>query len=112
MKPKADCVDGLRFRHFAKEWRKYRKISQEKLAERIGTTQSEISKVERGDRRATLDALAAIAFGLGVEVEELILVNPLKPDVPKLVYSRVRTVDEPMQQKVLDVVNEMLKEAS
>lgn len=40
------------------EWRKREKVTQEAFAERVGTTQSFISEIERGEKTAS-DELAA-----------------------------------------------------
>lgn len=111
MKPKIELGDEVVFHHFAKEWRKYKKISQTEIARRLGVTQSEISKIDKLDRRVKASDLAAYAFALGIDVEDLILVNPLQPDAPKLVYSKLLHVDKDKQRQVLDVVMALLKEA-
>ena len=40
-----------RSRTISREWRKYRDLTQERLADRIGITRSYLTKIERGDRR-------------------------------------------------------------
>lgn len=111
MKPKIELGDEIVFHHFAKEWRKYKKLSQTEIARRLGVTQSEISKIDKLDKRVKTSDLAAYAFALGIDVEDLILVNPLKPDMPRLVYSKMLHVDKEKQRQVLDVVMALLKEA-
>lgn len=49
-----------------------RDMSQRDLAEAAGVDQSVISRLERGERAATLDTLCAISSGLGVPVVVLI----------------------------------------
>ena|ERR1700685_571176 len=57
---------------FIAEWREKRdKMSQEQLANRIGSTKSSISRWESGERDITLGALGAIAEALGCEVADL-----------------------------------------
>ena len=54
--------------------RKYRRqkgLSQEQLGERVGFSQSKISKIERGDWDSLSD-LRLIAKGLEVPIEELV----------------------------------------
>jgi DNA-binding Xre family transcriptional regulator len=54
-------------------WRERRdKMSQEKLAEEVGTTKSSISRWESGERDITLSALTAIAEVLKCSVIDLI----------------------------------------
>lgn len=47
-------------------------MSQERLAEEVGTTKSSISRWEQGERDITLGALTAIAEVLGCRVADLI----------------------------------------
>lgn len=51
--------------------RKRAKLSQDELAERVGMHRNHIGLVERGERNASLTALAAIADGLGVSLAQL-----------------------------------------
>ena len=58
--------------HFVKEHRKARRMTQPTLAELVGSTTSEISKLERGDRRMTLEWLTRIGAALGVSPNDLL----------------------------------------
>ena len=48
-----------------------RKLSQEKLAELAGLSRNYIGKIERGERKATLDAIKQISIVLNYPLEEL-----------------------------------------
>lgn len=50
--------------------RKKANITQEHLAEKLGTTQTVISKCERGERRLDVIELRAWCRALGIEFEE------------------------------------------
>lgn len=52
-----------------KEARKAQNITQEVLAERIGTKKSNISRLESGRYNPSLDFLARVAEGLGRRVQ-------------------------------------------
>jgi len=61
-------------KHIGKTIREYRKsqgLSQEKLAERVGTKHTDIGKLERGERNVTLRTLERVAQSLGIEVYQL-----------------------------------------
>lgn len=47
-------------------------LSQEKLAEKIRVTQTHISLVETGKRKASMETLKKVASALGVKVKDLI----------------------------------------
>jgi len=53
--------------------RQTQKVSQTELAERIEyLNQSQISKIEKGDRKATAEDLIQIAKALGVTLEDIV----------------------------------------
>lgn len=63
-------------RHFIKEWRKHRGLTQEQLAERIGIARSYLTKIERGDRRYDQPFLEHAAYALRCEPGDLIVRDP------------------------------------
>jgi transcriptional regulator with XRE-family HTH domain len=65
--------------HF-KAWRKYRGLTQEQLAERIGIARSYLTKIERGDRRYDQPFLEAAAEALGCSPGDLIMRDPTDPE--------------------------------
>jgi len=67
-------------KHRIKEWRKYRGLTQEQLAERIGIARSYLTKIERGSRRYDQPFLEAAAEALRCEPANLINVDPTAPE--------------------------------
>jgi len=59
--------DGVKLRQLRRE----RALSQQELAERAGTTQETISRLERGHTAARGRTLRKLAEALGVEPREL-----------------------------------------
>lgn len=55
-----------------RQHRKARNWSQEQLAEAAGISRDALSRIERNDRAARLDTVAAIADALGIEVGALL----------------------------------------
>ena len=49
--------------------RERRHITQKQLAERTGTTQSVISRIERGNQNCSVETLLSIAKALGVQMD-------------------------------------------
>jgi transcriptional regulator with XRE-family HTH domain len=66
--------------HRIREWRKYRGLTQEQLAERIGIARSYLTKIERGSRRYDQPFLEAAAEALRTEPARLINVDPTAPE--------------------------------
>jgi transcriptional regulator with XRE-family HTH domain len=67
-------------RHYIKEWRRHRGLTQEQLAERIGITKSYVSKIEAGKKRYDQPFLEAAAEALRCEPADLIIRDPSDPD--------------------------------
>ena len=55
-----------------REWRHRRRLSIAELARRSRTTASQISKLERGERRLTVDWMTRLARALGCRREDLL----------------------------------------
>ena len=62
----------MEFMNRVREWRQRKGLSIEELARRSRTTASQISKLERGERRLTLDWMTRLAKGLGCRREDLL----------------------------------------
>lgn len=86
---------------FLREWRKYRDLSQGKLAERLGTSKGYISDLEAGRRQYNQDQLEAIADALGCEPADLLIRNPLDDAAFWSIWDQVPEADRPAALKML-----------
>ena len=83
---------GLRI----KEFRKFRKMTQEQLAELIGIEPNNVSKIEIGKNYPTPENLAKIALALNIEIHELFMFdNGPKPieEIKTFVINEVQNND-------------------
>jgi len=64
-------------RAYLREWRLAKGLTQPELAKRTGTVKSEISRLEKGTRRMTLDWMSAFANAMGITIEDLMSVPPM-----------------------------------
>jgi phage repressor protein C with HTH and peptisase S24 domain len=62
--------------NYTAAWRKFRSLSQDELAEAIGTTKSMLGKLERGERTLDLDWIEKLARALEVEPYQIIAHPP------------------------------------
>lgn len=69
------------FRQVLKAERKAKDITQETLAERLGMTQTEISKIERGERR--LDVVEFIALVRALRSDPAEVIAKVEASYPK-----------------------------
>ena len=56
---------------FLRRHRRTRRLTQEALAERLGSSQSRVAKLEAGVRGVTLDLLFRALFATGVKTDEI-----------------------------------------
>ena len=64
-------------RHFLREWRDYRNLTQEELAEMVGISHGAVSQIERGEVGFTQRSLEAFAKALSCKSGNLIDRNPI-----------------------------------
>ena len=62
---------------YVREWRLAKGLTQPELALRVGTVKSEISRLENGSRRLTLDWMSSLAKAMGIGVEDLMTAPPM-----------------------------------
>jgi phage repressor protein C with HTH and peptisase S24 domain len=66
-----------------REFRDLAGLSMQALADRVGTTASQINKLEKGERRLTLDWMTRLSAALGIEPKDLLpLPNRPLPAAP------------------------------
>lgn len=59
----------MRGNHLVREARKRAGLTQTKLAERVGTTQSAIARLERGGGRPTMQRISELVAACGLELQ-------------------------------------------
>ena len=94
---------------FMRQWRKFKKMTLEQVAERVEVDTSTVGRIERGEIPYNQDFLERVAFAYGCEVTDLLSVDPLRPDPPKLVYERLKAAPKELQDRAWAVVEALLK---
>ena len=84
---------------FIAEWRIYRNLTQEQLANRIGTTKSSISRWENNARDITVGALGAIAEALNCTLDDLSR-HPTQPSADAL----MRDMDDATRRQAFRLI--------
>lgn len=69
-----------RRRIFVKEWRKFRNLTQEQLAERVGWSVSNVSQLEQGRQGYSQEGLEALADALNCDPGQLLAVDPTQDE--------------------------------
>lgn len=68
--------------HFIREWRKFRGLTQQRLAERVDMAVPSISQLETGKQGYSQDTLERLADALNCQPGELLMRDPLRDDAP------------------------------
>jgi transcriptional regulator with XRE-family HTH domain len=65
-------------RHYVKQWREYRGLTQEQLAERVGRSRGLISQIESGTTELTEEMIYALAEAFRHTPGDVFRVDPTK----------------------------------
>ncbi len=101
---------GQRIRNY----RSQAHLSQEELAEKCGLHPTYIGQVERGEKNATLESISKIAGGLSIPLSTLFekvedYNDELPNNYPALAYDIVQSVAEPIQEKIINILNNIIE---
>lgn len=67
-------------KHFLKQWRKFRDMTQQELGNKVGLTKASISRLETGETGYTQETLEALADALGIHPATVLSRGPTKED--------------------------------
>jgi transcriptional regulator with XRE-family HTH domain len=101
-----DCVCDnatvVEDRNYLRQWREKAKLSQEELADRVGTTKSVISLLENEKRPLSSKWLRKLAEALGTTPGRILDVNPEEANADVLdIWDHIRAKDRPTAIRVL-----------
>lgn len=89
-----------------RQWRKYRGMTQERLAEMLGTSKGYISALENGKQRYNQQHLEALAEALMCDPVDLLIRDPTEPDAVWSLWDRVPPPARPQARAVLETFAE------
>ena len=90
-------------RHFIRAWRKFRGLTLEKLAERVGVTHGALSQLERGQVNYTQPMLEALAEALACQPGDLIMRDPTSEGA----WSLLDSLTPETRRKAIDLLEMM-----
>lgn len=91
---------------FIKQWREYRKLTQDQLADRLGTSKASISRIESGAQAYTQDFLEACAEALTTDPASLIMRNPTDDESVWTIWDQAKTGE---RQLIENIVRSVVK---
>ncbi len=101
--------ERVRQRHFLKEWREHKNLTQEQLASRMGIDRSHLSKIERQKEQYTQDVMEQAADALGVAVADIMIRNPLDKAAPWSIEDQYAKADTETKRFVLSILKRSAK---
>jgi transcriptional regulator with XRE-family HTH domain len=93
-------------RHFIREWRKHRGLTQDQLSERIGIDKSYLSKIENGKKRYDQPFLEAAAEVLRCEPADLIMRDPTASES---IWSIWEQLQPTQRSQLVEIANTLKK---
>lgn len=93
-------------RTFIRQWRKYRDLTLEQLAERIDMTPSHLSMLERGERAYTQGTLEAIADALMTDTASLLMRDPSDPEAIWTIWEQAKPGE---RKQIVDVARALVR---
>jgi transcriptional regulator with XRE-family HTH domain len=93
---------------FLRQWRKHKGLTQEEVAEQLSVDTTTVGRIEKGELPYNQDYLERIAIIFGVDVTDLLAVNPLQLDPPKVVYDRLRHAPAEVQNRAIAIIEALL----
>lgn len=93
-----------RQRWFLREWRTFRQLTQQQLADRLETTKSVISALENGKQRWNQDILELAAEALNCDPVDIIVRDPTAPEPIWSIWERVPQQMRPVAAKQLEAL--------
>lgn len=96
-------------RFFFREWRKFRQLTQEQLAERVEMSVASISQIETGKQGFTDATLTVLARELNCREGDLLMRNPLDKNAPWSLEDRLQRATPDQRRQALAVVEAIMK---
>ena len=97
-------VETYRHPHFIREWRRYRGLTQEQLAEKLGLTKGSISRVENGEVPYSQDLLEALSTALDTEPGSLLMRPPTESEALWLLWSKAQPAERKQLTEMARVI--------
>jgi transcriptional regulator with XRE-family HTH domain len=98
-------------RHFIREWRKYRGLTQEQLAGRLDVDRTTISKIESGKQEYSQHFLEVTAYALRCEPADLIMRDPTQPSAIWSIWDSIPDAEKPKAIAILSTLADLSKKA-
>lgn len=107
--PRIKRPKRTRTRHFLKEWRDHRGLTQEQMASRVQISRENYGRIEAGKVPYNQDFLELAAFALACEPADIIMRNPLDKSAPWSILDLMKKADPDTRIRIAAVVEALAK---
>jgi transcriptional regulator with XRE-family HTH domain len=105
----SQCVGKTKGKNYIRAWREFRQMSQEELAEKVGSSHSTLSRVERGIQPYNQLLLEDLATELRCTVADLLIRNPMDPEG---IWSIWDALSPPQRRQAIAVISAIKQSAT
>jgi transcriptional regulator with XRE-family HTH domain len=84
-----------------KQWREYRGLTQDDLAERLETSKASISRIENGEQAYTQDFLEACAEALRTDPASLLMRDPTDDEAVWSLWDKAKIGERQMIENIV-----------
>lgn len=89
---------------YIKQWREYRDLTQDDLAERLETSKASISRIESGVQAYTQDFLEACAEALRTDPASLLMRDPTDDEAVWSLWDKAKMGERQMIEQIVRTV--------
>lgn len=100
-----------RRRTFLRQWREKAGLNQESAADRIGITQGQLSRIERGDSPYNQDFLEAAALAYNCDPADLLMRDPSRSDAMWSIVDQLKVATPEQREDVRRVADALIRKA-
>lgn len=107
--PRVKQPKRVRTRHFLKEWREFRQLTQAAMASRVHKDRTTYGRIESGEVPYSQDFLELAAYALQCGPADLLVRNPLDKSSLWSIHDQLKKADPDMRTQILAVVEALAK---
>lgn len=93
-------------RTFLREWRQYRGLTLERLADRVGMTAGNLSQLERGNQGYIQETMEGLAHALQTDVASLLMRDPTDSEALWSIWDQAKPGE---RQMLVDIAKTVIK---
>lgn len=94
---------------YIKQWRKFRGLTQARLADRVGMSTGNLSNIETGKQPANMWQLQALAEALQCEVVDLLIRDPSDPEGIWTIWQQAKPAE---RIQIVEIAKAVLRTAA